>query len=430
VFASESGNSERLAGDMAKAARKQGFKPNVVDLAELDLATLPKSKRLVVIAATWGEGDPPARAIGKYKELMSNLAPRLDGVEFGVLALGDTAYVEFCAIGKAIDARLAELGGKRVVDRVDCDLDYAEPAARWIKSTLTTLAPAGDADRGRVIEVDFKRQDRARRQCRRSGSGNHRAHQSELVALGQADHSSRARLRRPAPAYQPGDSLDIYPENDPAYVEQVLKAAGLAGDNALRKELTKSRDITTLSLKTVEKYVAATGHQYVKALLDKDEARDWIVGRQLIDLLTHFPIALSADQLRTITRPLAPRAYSIASSRREVGDEAHLLVSFVHYESHGRERRGVTSSQITERLKKGDRLRVKLRPISISRCRRRTATSSWSAPAPASRRSAPSCRSAAPSRPADAPGCSSATAPSPTISSISSNGRTRSRTVR
>ena len=57
-------------------------------------------------------------------------APRLDGVEFGVLALGDTAYVEFCAIGKALDERLAALGGKRVADRVDCDLDFAEPAAQ------------------------------------------------------------------------------------------------------------------------------------------------------------------------------------------------------------------------------------------------------------------------------------------------------------
>ena len=89
-------------------------------------------KRLVVIAATWGEGEPPARAIRAYNELMGDAAPRLDGVEFGVLAFGDTAYVEFCAIGKQIDARLAALGGKRVVDRVDCDLDFAASAASWI----------------------------------------------------------------------------------------------------------------------------------------------------------------------------------------------------------------------------------------------------------------------------------------------------------
>jgi len=54
----------------------------------------------VVIAATWGEGEPPRAPVRAYGELMSDKAPRLDGVEFGVLALGDTAYVEFCAVGK------------------------------------------------------------------------------------------------------------------------------------------------------------------------------------------------------------------------------------------------------------------------------------------------------------------------------------------
>src|SRR5437763_6544750 len=130
LFASESGNCERLAADMAKAARKAGMKPSLVDMAELDLASLPAHRRLVVIAATWGEGEPPARASRAYAELMSEAAPSLDGIEFGVLALGDTAYAEFCAVGKAIDARLAGLGGKRVIERVDCDLDFADPAKR------------------------------------------------------------------------------------------------------------------------------------------------------------------------------------------------------------------------------------------------------------------------------------------------------------
>src|SRR2546423_2831312 len=98
-----------------------GLKPSLVDMADLDIATLAGVKKLIVIAATWGEGDPPARAVGAYKELMSDAAPRLDGTQFGVLALGDTAYAEFCAIGKALDARLEALGGKRVAGRADCD---------------------------------------------------------------------------------------------------------------------------------------------------------------------------------------------------------------------------------------------------------------------------------------------------------------------
>src|SRR5262245_40336248 len=153
VYASESGNSEKLAGDLAKAARKNGLKPTLIDMADLEMSELGTARRLAVIAATWGEGDPPARAAHAYNALMGEGAPRLDGVEFGVLALGDTAYAEFCAIGKKIDERLAELGGKRLVDRVDCDLDFAEPAARWIGDAVKVLTPPNTG--GRVIEVDF-----------------------------------------------------------------------------------------------------------------------------------------------------------------------------------------------------------------------------------------------------------------------------------
>ena len=238
-------------------------------MADLELASLASVKKLIVIAATWGEGEPPARAIRAYKELMSDAAPRLDGVEFGVLALGDTAYVEFCAIGKALDERLAALGGKRVADRVDCDLDFAEPAAKWIAGTLKTLAPDVAPD-AKVIAVDF---------------GAKAAPNLDVVEAEVTEHinlnSSRSDKETihlelsfdgAAPAYKPGDSLDIFAENDPAYVDALLQAAGLSADAALRAEFIKSRDVTTLSLKTVETY-AGFGHHYVKELLDAGRRR-------------------------------------------------------------------------------------------------------------------------------------------------------------
>ncbi len=359
LYVTESGNSEKLAGDVAKSARKLGFKPSLVDMADLELASLAGVKKLIVIAATWGEGEPPARAIRAYKELMSDAAPRLDGVEFGVLALGDTAYVEFCAIGKALDERFEALGAKRVTQRVDCDLDFAEPAATWIAGTLKTLAPDVAPDT-KVIAVDF---------------GAKAAPSLDVVEAEVTEHinlnSSRSDKETihlelsfdgAAPAYKPGDSLDVYAENDPDYVDALLKAAGLSTDAALRNEFIKSRDVTTLSLKTIEGYANSTGHQYVKELVASGEAKNWIAGRQLIDLIEQFPIALDAGKLRALTRPLAPRAYSIASSRAEAGEEAHLLVSAVRYETHGRARKGVASNHMAERLKKGARLRVKLKP--------------------------------------------------------------------
>jgi sulfite reductase (NADPH) flavoprotein alpha-component len=360
VYASESGNSEKLAGDIAKAARKSGLKPTIVDMADLELSALASAKRLIVIAATWGEGEPPARAIRAYNELMGENAPRLDGVEFGVLALGDTAYAEFCAIGKKIDERLAALGGKRVVDRVDCDLDFAEPAARWIGDAVKVLTPPNAG--GRVIEVDF-------------GGKPASAPSTDIVEAEIIEHvdlnSSRSdketihlalAFEGGAPAYEPGDSLDLYVENDPAYVDELLKSAGLSGDDKLRSDFIKTRDVTTLSAKTVETYAEKTGHQYVKALIAAGQVKEWIAGRQLIDLIATFPIALDAETLRALTRPLAPRAYSIASSRREVGDEAHLLISAVRYDSHGRARKGVASNYVAERLKRGGRVRVKVKP--------------------------------------------------------------------
>ena len=364
VYVSESGNCEKLANDLAKAARKNGLKPTLIDMADLDLAELTKAKRLVFIAATWGEGEPPARAIRAYGELMGEGAPRLDGVEFGVLALGDTAYAEFCAIGKKIDERLAALGGKRVVERVDCDLDFAQPATAWIGDALKVLTPP-DANRGQgngqVIAVDFGKPAAA------PNTDIVEAKISEHVNLNSSRSNKETihlalAFEGGAPAYEPGDSLDLYAENDPAYVDDLLKHTGLAGDDKLRAELMKSRDVTTLSLKTVETYAAQTGHHYVKVLIADGHAKEWIAGRQLIDLIATFPIALTADHLRAVTRPLAPRAYSIASSRREVGDEAHLLISAVRYETHGRARKGVASNYTAERLKRGGRVRVKLKP--------------------------------------------------------------------
>ncbi|SDA11018.1 sulfite reductase (NADPH) flavoprotein alpha-component [Methylobacterium sp. UNC378MF] len=365
IYASESGNSEALAGNVAKLARKQGFKPKVVDFADLDLTTLPKAGKLIAIAATWGEGEPPARAVRAYGELMGESAPRLDGVEFAVLALGDTSYAEFCAIGKALDARFEALGGKRAAERADLDLDFEKPAADWIKGALKALAPAEQPDN--VVAVDFARAG--------AGEEDESEPSREPVVAEVVEHvnlnSSRSdketihlalAFEDGAPAYEPGDSLELFPENDPQLVDEILKAAGLSGDEALRTALLAERDITTLSAATIERFVKATGHADAQTLIDSGEARAWIEGRHLIDLLETYPAKLTAEHLGTITRPLPPRAYSIASSRKEVGDEVHLAIAAVRYETHGRARSGVASVHVADRIRDGAKLRVRLKP--------------------------------------------------------------------
>ena len=125
------------------------------DVADSSPAEAAKAKNLLLIAATWGEGEPPSRAVGFHKAFMAEGAPRFDGVRFSVLALGDRAYANFCSTGREFDARLEALGGERVAARVECDLDFAKPAAAWSEQVLTALKPAEPAAGAEIIHLDF-----------------------------------------------------------------------------------------------------------------------------------------------------------------------------------------------------------------------------------------------------------------------------------
>jgi sulfite reductase (NADPH) flavoprotein alpha-component len=153
LYGSESGNAEGLALKAKKSATKLGFDAKVVDMGDIDVATLAKSQNVLVYVSTWGEGDAPQRAVDFVAALMSDAAPRLDHVRFAVLALGDTAYAQFCATGIAIDARLEALGAKRAADRIDLDLDFSKSATVWTDGALARLVPA---EQSKVVHVDFK----------------------------------------------------------------------------------------------------------------------------------------------------------------------------------------------------------------------------------------------------------------------------------
>ncbi len=95
-----------------------------------------------MVVSTHGEGDPPDNAISFYEFLHSKRAPQLEELRYAVLSLGDTSYEFFCQTGKDFDKRLQELGGKSLTERVDCDVDFDEPAAAWVNSVLNALNAA------------------------------------------------------------------------------------------------------------------------------------------------------------------------------------------------------------------------------------------------------------------------------------------------
>lgn len=369
LYASESGNAEALANKAKKAAQKHGLDAKVFDMADADMALLAKAKNIVVFAATWGEGDPPSRAVDFYQSLMGDAAPRIDGVRFAVLALGDTAYAQFCAVGRAIDARLEELGGVRSFDRVDLDLDYAKQAADWTENALAKLAPKEEVAGGTVVHVDFGATAQLADDDEPKYTAEHPL-EAEISALVNLNGTGSTRetwhaefaFEDPAFTYQPGDAIGMYPENDPALVDEILQSVGLGSDAALLLKLQKSYDVTTLSRSFVENYAKLTGRQDAKALLEGEAYPKFASDRQLIDFFLAYPEKLTAEQLTSVLRPLPGRLYSVASSLKAHPGEAHLLVGAVRWESHGRVRKGVSSTFLGERRKVGQTARLYVKP--------------------------------------------------------------------
>lgn len=368
LYGSESGNAEALALKAKKLAAKQNFDAKVVDMADADLASIAKVKNLVVYISTWGEGDPPQRAEDFYKALMADGAPRFEGVRFAVLALGDTAYVNFCETGRLIDERLEALGATRLHARQDLDLDFQKQAAAWTEKALEVFAPAETAVPTTVVHVDFKGagalDDDEERFTAESPA------EAEISALVNLNGTGSSRetwhaefaVEDPAFVYKPGDAIGLLPENDPELAEELLAATGLGSDAALKLKLVQNLDITTLSRPLVDGYAKLTGRKDVAALLEGDALARFTADHQLVDLFATYPEKLTADQLTGLLRPLPGRLYSVASSLKAHPGEAHLLVGTVRWTSHGRSRKGVASTFLADRRKVGDNARIYIKP--------------------------------------------------------------------
>jgi sulfite reductase (NADPH) flavoprotein alpha-component len=359
LYATESGNSETLALAAKKEATRLGLAPRVLDMADTSPADIARAGDLLIIASTWGEGDAPQRAEAFVADLMGADAPRFENTRYAVLALGDRSYAKFCETGRQIDERLAALGARRLAPRQECDVDFEAPARAWIGTTLREIGTEAGAS---VIHVDFMRPSAGE-----DGYSKARPFAAEITGLVDLNSSrstthtfhAELSLEGSGLAYEPGDSLGFLPTNDPALVDDVLEAAGLASDDTLRSELATKLDVTALTEPQIAAYASLTGDAELNALAqDTHRARDFIANRQFIDLLAAAPRSLAAEELRGLLRPLAPRLYSVASSRKLVGEEAHLLVGQVAWESHGRARNGVASGEIALRRRVGQTLPV------------------------------------------------------------------------
>ena len=371
ISASQTGNARRVAEALRDDLIAAKLNVTLINAGDYKFKQIANEKLLIVVASTQGEGEPAEEAVALHKFLFSKKAPKLDNTAFAVFGLGDTSYEFFCQAGKDFDTKLAELGGERLLDRVDADVEYQAAAAQWrarLVDVLKARAPAAPsvqvAASGAVNEVHTSPYTKeapltASLAVNQKITGRDSEKDVRHIEIDLGDSGLR---------YQPGDALGVWYQNDPALVKELVELLWLKGDEpvtvegktlSLAEALQWHFELTVNTSNIVENYATLTRSETLLPLVgDKAQLQHYAATTPIVDMVRFSPAQLDAQALVELLRPLTPRLYSIASSQAEVESEVHVTVGVVRYEIEGRARAGGASSFLADRVEEEGEVRV------------------------------------------------------------------------
>lgn len=387
LYGSQTGNARREAEKIVQAAEAAGLAVRLVRADTYPTRELAGERLLFIVISTQGEGDPPDDSIGFTEFLLGKRAPKLPELKFAVLGLGDTSYADFCGIARKLDARLAELSAQRLADPGLADLDIDTVASPWREQALAQareLLKAAPTPATHLATVTPLRAVPAwshERPFPAEVLANQRVSGREFKGQGFLQYGSGDKdvrhvelsLEGSGLAYEPGDALGIRHRNPPVLVEAVLQAARLDGNTAvtsgeqtlpLSEWLATRRELTRLSRPFLAAHAERAGATALQQLLDPTQPAGLaaLLGdHQLVDVLRRWPADWDHDALLAALRPPAQRLYSIASSRKRVGEEAHLTVDVLGYHAHGHDHLGAASGFLAA-LDEGGQVPVYIEP--------------------------------------------------------------------
>lgn len=373
ISASQTGNARRVAEALRDDLLAAKLNVNLVNAGDYKFKQIASEKLVVVVTSTQGEGEPPEEAVALHKFLFSKKAPKLAGTAFAVFGLGDSSYEFFCQSGKDFDSKLAELGGERLLDRVDTDVEYQAAAAEWrarivdvLKARVPKETPAQAAVTAAGVVNDIHTSPYTKEApltaslaVNQKITGRDSEKDVRHIEIDLGDSGLR---------YQPGDALGVWYQNDPVLVKELVELLWLKGDEAvsvdgktlpLSEALQWHFELTVNTANIVENYATLTRSESLLPLVgDKAKLQHYAATTPIVDMVRFAPAQLDADALIGLLRPLTPRLYSIASAQAEVESEVHVTVGVVRYDIEGRARAGGASSFLADRVEEEGEVRV------------------------------------------------------------------------
>jgi len=343
LSASHTGNGRKISEKLLAAVQAAGVAARVVKAGDYQPREIAKEKLLYIVISTHGDGDPPDEARALYEFLGTRRAPQLPDLHYSVLALGDSSYPKFCEAGRVVDERLAKLGAKRLLPRVDCDVDFEKLAQNWADDALARVREFAEKNQPAGTTVTITPAAPAVAELTRAQPATAEVLANQrIVGRGALREVRHVELSFPGLGnlYKPGDALGIVHRNPDSAIESVLQATKLDGGttvshdgktHSLHEWLRDERELTRIARPFLV-HVANQSKADLSDLLDTRNPQalaKLTATSQVADVLAKYPAEWSADALVSALRPVTGRVYSIASSPAAVGDEAHLTVAVV-----------------------------------------------------------------------------------------------------
>ena len=141
LFGTQTGTAEDLAEQLGDGLMVNDISHRIENMFDITLEVVKSYQHIFMIVSTWGEGDPPDDAEALYEELKRASSEALKGSNFAVFGLGDTGYEYFCQSGIDFDRMMEQAGSKRLLARVDADIDFDDDFTKWalaVQSHITT----------------------------------------------------------------------------------------------------------------------------------------------------------------------------------------------------------------------------------------------------------------------------------------------------
>jgi sulfite reductase (NADPH) flavoprotein alpha-component len=372
LYGSQTGTAESVARDAVKVAKAHGLNPVLKSMDEVDADALTKMETLLIVTSTYGEGEMPDNAQVLWSAVKADSMAKLENLQFAVLALGDTSYDLFCQAGIDWDNRLAELGATRLKTRVDCDVEYEEPAEQWTREVMARIEPMVHV----LVGSNSVQNNYGSSGAITIGYNRKNPFPAKLLVnrLLTAENSSKETrhyeisIAGSGLSYEAGDALCVVPTNCPDLVADMLKELNFFGSEPEDKLLNQF-EIKTPSKELLQEIALRSGNQELNnALNDKDALSKYLWGRDILDLLRQNPnLEFTIDEFFGLLKPLQHRAYSISSSGKANPETVHLTVASVRYDAFDRQHKGVCSTFLADLTNETTEIRCFFTPNKVFR---------------------------------------------------------------